>query len=178
MLALYGWTLITGDIALALFKHDTRVLFICTENICRSPLAEGLLQHHLQHSDLRNRVKVSSAGTRTSQPGCRPDQRARKVAADAGINLGRIRAGRVTEQDLVRSDYVIAMDKANMRDLMKLCPPEQQYKISLLLSHLPGHNLDEVPDPYYGSIEGFDRVFQLIDSAVEGLISHIEDSMP
>ena len=129
------------------------------------------MRHHLQLAGKGSGVKVSSAGTMASQPGARPDQRAQKVAAAAGINLGRIRASRVTEQELVLSDYIVAMDKANIRELMKLCPPEHQYKISLLLSHLPGHNLDEVPDPYYGGVEGFKKVFQLIDAAVLSLVS-------
>jgi len=138
-------------------------------------MAEGLLRHHLQHSDLRYRVNVSSAGTRTSQPGCRPDQRAQRAMAVAGVNLGRIKARRITGHDFVRSDYIFAMDNKNMQDLMDICPAEHQYKISLLLSHLSGHALDEVPDPYYGSVEGFEKVFELIDAAVVDLIFHIAD---
>ena len=146
---------------------------VCTENICRSPLAEGVLRHHLQHSDLRGRVKVSSAGTRASQRGCKPDQRTVKVAADAGIKLGRIRARRISVHDLMENDYILAMDRENLRDLLDICPVECKPKISLLLSHLSGQNRDEVPDPYYGSSEGFMHVFQLIDSAAIDLISHI-----
>jgi protein-tyrosine phosphatase len=138
-------------------------------------MAEGLLRHHLQHSDLRSRVKVSSAGTRTSQSGSRPDQRAQRVAALEGVNIGRIRASRVTERDLARSDYILAMDRSNIRDLEEMCPPVHRHKISLLLGFQSGHNLDEVPDPYYGSVEGFDKVFRLIDDAVIVLISHIAE---
>jgi protein-tyrosine phosphatase len=156
-----------------MFQRKIRVLFVCTENICRSPMAEGLMRQHLRHSGLLGRIKVSSAGTRTSQPGARPDKRAQKAAAAAGITLGRIRARRVTELDLERCDYIIAMDKANMRDLMKICPEEHQHKLSLLLSHGPVHNLDEVRDPYYGSYKGFEEVFRLIEEAVVGLIPHI-----
>lgn len=156
-----------------LFQRKIKVLMVCTENICRSPMAEGVLRHHLQHSDLRGRVKVSSAGTRASQRGSKPDQRAVKVAADAGIKLGRIRARRISVHDFLESDYILVMDRENLRDLLDICPTECKPKISLLLSHLSGHNLDEVPDPYYGSFEGFLHVFQLIDGAVIDLISHI-----
>jgi protein-tyrosine phosphatase len=159
-----------------MFQRKIRVLFVCTENICRSPMAEGVMRQHLRHSGLLGRIKVSSAGTRTSQPGARPDKRAQKAAAATGITLGRIRARRVTERDLEGCDYIIAMDKANMRDLMKICPPEHSHKVSLLLSHLPGQDMDEVPDPYYGSYEGFEEVFQLIDRAVGLLIPHIGSS--
>jgi protein-tyrosine phosphatase len=158
-----------------MFQRKTHVLLVCTENICRSPMAEGLLRHHLQRSGLGSQVKVSSAGTRTSQPGSRPDQRAQRVAASEGINISRIRARRVTVRDLVRSDYILAMDSSNIRDLEEICPRAHRHKISLLLSFESGHKLDEVPDPYYGSIEGFDKVFQLIDAAVIELTSHIAD---
>jgi protein-tyrosine phosphatase len=157
------------------FQRKTQLLLVCTENICRSPLAEGLLRHHLKHSGLGGRVKVGSAGTRTSQSGSRPDQRAQRVAARAGINLARIRSRRITEQDFVRSDLIVAMDHANIRDLEKMCPPVYQHKIRLLMSYLPGHHPQEVPDPYYGSVAGFDEVFQLIDAAVIEITSQIAD---
>ena len=162
-----------GDVALALLKRKTRVMFVCTENICRSPLAEGLMRHHLQLAGMARRVKVSSAGTMASQPGARPDQRAQQVAAAAGINLGRIKASRVTEKELIRSDFVIAMDRSHLQELLKICPPGHRHKISLLLTHLQGQALNEVPDPYYGSVEGFDKIFQLIDAAVIDLVSYI-----
>jgi len=149
------------------------VLFVCTENICRSPLAEGLMRHHLHSAGLARGVKVSSAGIFASQPGARPDQRARQLAAAAGIDLGKIRASRLTEKELVHSDIILAMDHANLRDLIKICPPEYRHKISLLLSHDPGQSLEEVPDPYYGSYEGFVQVFRIIESAVVCLIPQI-----
>ena len=160
----------TGDNALALFKRKTRVLFVCTENICRSPMAEGLLRHHLQQAGLGRSVKVSSAGTRASMPGARPDQRAQKVAIAAGIDLGRIRASRVSEKDLIDSDYIFALDRSHLQDLLKACQPEHRHKISLLLAHLPGQDLQDVPDPYYNSHDSFGEVFTLIESAVVCLV--------
>ena len=159
---------------MTLFQRKTRVLLVCTENICRSPMAEGLLRHHLQQSPLRGTVDVSSAGTRCSMPGCRPDQRAQKVAALRGIDLSAMKARRVTERDMQRSDFVFAMDEANMRDLRQMCPVEQHDKISFLLSHQRQQGLIEVPDPYFGSAEGFARVFQIIDDAMGDLILHLQ----
>ncbi len=158
-----------------LFQRKTRILLVCTENICRSPMAEGLLRHHLQQSELGRKVEVSSAGTRSSMPGCRPDQRAQKVAALRGIDLTRMKARRVTERDLQRSDFIFAMDEANMRDLKKLCPADQQYKLSFLLSHHRGQPLIEVPDPYFGSAEGFARVFQIIDDAMGDVVMYVQN---
>ncbi len=159
---------------MALFQRKTHILLVCTENICRSPMAEGLLRHHLQQSGLHGRVEVSSAGTRSSLPGCRPDQRAQKVAAARGIDISGIKARRVTLRDLQRSDFVFAMDETNMRDLRELCPPDQHDKLSFLLSHQGGQFVTEVPDPYFGSAEGFARVFRIIDDAMDGLVSHIQ----
>ncbi len=158
---------------MTLFQRKTRVLLVCTENICRSPMAEGLLRHYLQESEMRNRVEVSSVGTKASLPGCRPDQRAQKVAAARGIDISGIRARRVTARNLQRSDFIFVMDSANMRDLLQLCPVEQQDKISYLLSHHLGQPLLEVPDPYFGSADGFARVFQIIDDAMADLLSYI-----
>ncbi len=158
---------------MTLFQRKIRVLLVCTENICRSPMAEGLLRHYLQESEMRNRVEVSSVGTKASLPGCRPDQRAQKVAASRGIDISGIRARRVTARNLQRSDFIFVMDSANMRDLLQLCPVEQQDKISYLLSHHVGQPLLEVPDPYFGSADGFARVFQIIDDAMADLLSYI-----
>ncbi|MDG1945256.1 MAG: low molecular weight phosphotyrosine protein phosphatase [Halioglobus sp.] len=154
-----------------------RVLLVCTENICRSPIAEGLLRLYLERSELRDTVEVCSAGTKASRPGCRPDLRAQKVVAYAGINLGRMRARRVTARDFLSSDFVFAMDELNVSDLLEVCPPAHQHKISLLLSHHAGEALIEVPDPYYGTSEGFERVFKILDDAMDDLVGYIRNNI-
>lgn len=131
------------------------------------------MRHHLQMAGKGRSVKVSSAGTMASQPGARPDKRVQTVAAAAGIDLGRIRASRVTAKELARSDFVFAMDGANYLELLKICPAEHSHKISLLLSHLPEGGGADVPDPYYGNYEGFREVFQLIQQAVVCLVPNI-----
>ena len=154
-----------------------RVLLVCTENICRSPIAEGLLRLYLERSELGDTVEVCSAGTKASRPGCRPDLRAQKVVAYAGINLGRMRARRVTARDFLSSDFVFAMDEFNVSDLLEVCLPAHQHKISLLLSHHAGEALIEVPDPYYGSTEGFERVFKILDDAMDDLVGYIRNNI-
>ena len=140
-------------------------------------MAEGLLRYYLQQTELRDWVEVNSAGTQASQPGSRPDQRAQKVMALRGITIGRIRARRVTVRDLVRSDFIFAMDESNMRDLWQRSLPEHHDKLSLLLSHHVGQPLLEVPDPYFGSAEAFERVFQILDDAMDDLVSYIESCL-
>jgi protein-tyrosine phosphatase len=156
-------------------RRTLRVLFVCTENICRSPLAESLLKHHLKASSLAAKVKVSSAGTRTSRPGTSPDRRAIRVASLGGVRMERIRSRRISERDFEKSDYIFAMDQSNIQDLDTICPPAQREKVSLLLTLVPELELNEVPDPYYGSFKGFEKVFQLVETAVLRLISRINE---
>ncbi|MFK8050859.1 MAG: low molecular weight protein-tyrosine-phosphatase [Halioglobus sp.] len=156
------------------FKRKIKVLFVCTENLCRSPLAEGLLRHHLKLAGLDNKVKVSSAGTVAGRPGAKPDPRAVKVAALSGVNLGRIRASKISTEKLLSSDLVIALDSSHYEKLTKICPAEHQEKIGLLLDYLP-QSLDsgDVPDPYYDSFDSFKRVFQLIDDAIVAFVEQL-----
>ena len=119
------------------FAPKPRVLMVCTENICRSPMAEGLLRWHLQRAGLARRFTVDSAGTRTSQPGVRPDQRAQRVALAAGVDISRIRARRIAAEDFERCDYRFAMDRKNLRDLEDACPEAFRHKLGLLLADDP-----------------------------------------
>lgn len=161
---------------MAFFRRKIEVLFVCTENICRSPIAEGLLRHHLGAADLNGKVRVSSAGTVVGRPGAKPDPRAIKVAALSGVKLGKIRASKISAAKLASSDFVLALDRSHHRSLIKICAPEHRQKIQLLLDYLPQKSPSEdVPDPYYDSIESFKGVFQLIDEAVQGLTQHLAE---
>lgn len=160
-----------------LFSRKKRVLLVCRENICRSPMAQGLLQRQIAKAGLQGQIEVMSAGTHTTQPGSRPDKRAERAAALGGIDISKLRARRVSKADLMRSDLVLAMDAANLRDLRRLCPSEHHDKLQLLLDLSPNQGLTEVPDPYYGSTEGFETVFQLLrditNEASESILDHI-----
>lgn len=155
--------------------EKTSVLMVCAANICRSSMAEGMLKHRLQELNLQRQIQVDSAGTRASQPGHKPDLRAQKVMAEAGVSLARLKARQVTLKDMVRSDYIVVMDRSNYNDLVKICPPEHQLKIKLLMSFAPGLGVEEVPDPYYGNYKGFEEVFRLIDAAVSGLLRYMDN---
>ena len=146
---------------------------VCTANICRSPMAEGIMRHRLQELGLQRAIRVASAGTRASLPGHKPDARAQKALAEAGVSLSRIKARQITVKDMLRSDYIVAMDTAIYDNLIEMCPPEHRHKVSLLMSYAPELGMEEVPDPYYGSYSGFEKVFQLIDPAVTQLLGHV-----
>jgi len=138
---------------------------VCTENLCRSPVAEGLLRAHLKRLGVKD-VRVDSAGTRAGRPGSRADQRALKVAAAAGVDIRRNRVRRVALADFERNELILAMDRNNLRDLRELCPDNYKHKLRLVLEISSNANeLAEVPDPYYGSLEGFRRVQEILDGA-------------
>lgn len=159
------------------FRARVRVLVVCRANICRSPMVEGLIRSRLQEAGIGKSVLVDSAGTKASQPGHKPDPRACRVMDAAGVSLAGIKARRVKVKDLVRSDFILAMDKANFSALNSMCPPEHQHKIKLLMGFSPALQSTEVPDPYYGNIAGFEEVLRLADIAVGKLVEQLQDEV-
>ena len=149
------------------------ILYVCTENICRSPLAEGLMLKVISDYGLKRHFKIDSAGTHASQVGHKPDIRAVNVAREIGVKL-RGKARRITQGDFEKYDYVVAMDKSNYESLKEICPDELAYRLNLLMDFAPELDLSEVPDPYYGPITGFKYVFELIEQANLGLLAQLQ----
>ena len=148
-----------------------RILFICMGNICRSPLAEGLLVHRLNQRPFGRMVQVESAGTGGWHVGNPPDQRSIDVALRHGIELTS-RARKVDRSDFDSFDLLICMDDDNLRDLVDMgCPDD---KIRTMMSYAPDAGHAHVPDPYYGGTDGFDLMYRLLDSAVLGLLESLE----
>jgi protein-tyrosine phosphatase len=150
-----------------------RVLFVCMGNICRSPTAQGVFAHLVESQGLTSLIQIDSAGTHAYHVGEPPDVRATQAAKKRNIELGSQRARRVTGDDFLDFDYVLAMDRNNYDDLISLCPTEHQSKLYLFLEFATGLGEDEVPDPYYGGITGFERVLYLIELATQGLLAEI-----
>jgi len=149
-----------------------RVLFVCLGNICRSPMAQGAFEALVAEADLTPRITADSAGTGAWHVGNPPDSRARETAAQRGIDIGHQRARQVSADDFAAFDYVMAMDSENLRALRSAAPKAAQGRISLFLDYASTRERD-VPDPYYGGPEGFDRVFDLVHDAGAGLLRHI-----
>lgn len=149
----------------------TSVLFVCLGNICRSPTAEGVFRHRLQQAGLADQVRVDSAGTGAWHVGKVPDERAQDAAATRGYDLSPLRARQVCSHDFEDFDLILAMDQSNLQDLQSLCPVEYQHKIRLLLDYADEAAEREVPDPYYGDGDGFQRVLDLVENASDGLLS-------
>lgn len=136
-----------------------RILMVCLGNICRSPLAEGILK-----SKLNANFEVDSAGTAAYHVGNPPDQRSIAVAQQFGIDISQQRARQFKKDDFNSFDLIFVMDQNNYNDVVELATPAQRRKVHLLRKN------NEVPDPYYGDASAFEAVFHLIDTACETLV--------
>ncbi len=153
---------------------QTKILFVCLGNICRSPMAEGVFSKVVNDANLSEQIKVDSAGTGNWHIGHPPDNRAIKAVALRGIDISGLRARQVSANDMHAFDYIIAMDNQNLADLKQLCIPSHHYKINLFLSYADQYDDSEVPDPYYGGNQGFETALSMIENASEGLLKKIK----
>ena len=142
-------------------------------NICRSPTAHGVFRSLVQQHGLQSRVLIDSAGTHAYHVGSPPDRRSQETAARRGVDLSDLVARRVDETDFDSFDYVIAMDQENFMSLSRKCPDEHVDKIYMFMDFAPDMRTQEVPDPYYGGASGFERVYDLVHAASEGLLDDI-----
>ena len=151
-----------------------KILFVCLGNICRSPTAHGVFESMLESEGLSGSVFVDSAGTGAWHTEHLPDRRAQEAAVSRGFDLSHIRARQVKVEDFESFDYILAMDKTNLQDLLALSPEAYKEKIKLFLSFGQDSKTVEVPDPYYGGVKGFSIVLDLVESACLGLLDEIK----
>ncbi|MEM9456590.1 MAG: low molecular weight protein-tyrosine-phosphatase [Myxococcota bacterium] len=152
----------------------TSVCFVCLGNICRSPTAEGVFRHLVAEGGHEGTFEIDSAGTAAYHAGEPPDRRSTATAQRRGVALtGSARQFRGS--DFYRFDYVLAMDRSNRDALQRLAPDDAaREKLALLRDYDPDAPPDaEVPDPYYGGPEGFDRVFDICMAACRGLLAEL-----
>ncbi|MFC4350108.1 low molecular weight protein-tyrosine-phosphatase [Fodinicurvata halophila] len=155
-----------------------RVLFVCTGNICRSPTAEGVLKQKLQARTIGH-VQVDSAGTHGYHVGEAPDPRARDKAARRGYDLTDQSARRISRDDFERFDWIVAMDSGHLRQLERLCPPQYQDRLHLFRDFIGGeHAGQDIPDPYYGALNGFEEVLDLVELGCDAMLERLEISSP
>lgn len=146
------------------------VLVLCLGNICRSPIAEGLLRYHAIQANLD--IEVDSAGTSAYHAGEAPDSRSIHVMKQYGHNIQSQRSRQLRQADFEHFDLIFAMDKSNLKNAQKLAQSmEQKRKVVLFLSHER-----EVPDPYYGGPNGFENVYQMIDLAAKTWVKNWKES--
>ena len=149
------------------------VLFVCMGNICRSPTAEAVFRQYVECGGFAGRITVDSAGTHAYHIGSPPDSRTLRAAQQRGFDMKNLRGRQVEAADFSRFDYVLAMDTANLAILDKLAPKESPTRARLFLDYAHHHVEREVPDPYCGGEEGFERVLDMVEDAAAGLLQHI-----
>jgi protein-tyrosine phosphatase len=139
-----------------------KILMVCLGNICRSPLAEGILQSKLP----ANKFTVDSAGTGNWHLGDGPDHRSVATAKGRGLDISRQKARQIKTSDFFTFDHIYVMDSSNLRDVTALAPDaEGKAKVKLMMDEIfPGQKID-VPDPYWSGPEGFEKVYDMLDEA-------------
>jgi len=153
-------------------KKKLSILMVCLGNICRSPLAEGIMKQKLHAAGILG--KVDSAGTGNWHIGSSPHPDSQKVAKLNGINISDQRARQLQPTDFIHYDLIVFMDRENKKDGKKIAGIYwQENKARLLLDSIPNSNLQDVPDPYFGGWDGYPKVYQLIEEACEGLVEEL-----
>ena len=158
-------------------EPDAAVLFVCLGNICRSPTAEGVFRAAVTRAGLAQRIRADSAGLGDWHVGSPPDRRAIQAARRRGYDLTSLRGRQVEVADFRRFGWILAMDETNMRALSDMQPPDFGGHLGLLLDFAPELGLREVPDPYYGGPDGFDRVLDLIEASTAGLLARLQATL-
>lgn len=149
------------------------VLFVCLGNICRSPTAHGVFRHMVAGHGLASVVTVDSAGTSNYHPNSPPDARSQAHAAKRGYDLSDLRARQIQDTDFESFDMILVMDWDNMTQVKQACPPEHQHKLRRFSEFCLQFYSPVVPDPYFGGVEGFEQVLDLVEDASEGLLRHV-----
>lgn len=142
-------------------------------NICRSPTAQAVFEDLVAKNGLSDDIYADSAGTHAYHIGEQPDTRSQATARKRRIDMSSQRARRVEQDDFDTFDYILAMDEANYLDLEAIASLKQQERLHLFMNFAAYRDETEVPDPYYGGTHGFERVFDMVQDASEGLLAEI-----
>jgi len=143
-------------------------------NICRSPTAHGLFLSLIRKQQMEEIIEVNSAGTHSWNIGSSPDLSAQKTAQKYGVDLSDLRASRVVKEDYDYYDYILAMDKSNLANMLAECGEYNRHKLKLLLEYADDTEITEVPDPYGEGMDGFEIVYGLIEQGCQGLLSTLK----
>jgi len=152
-----------------------QILFVCLGNICRSPSTEAVFNAMIEKYGLQSEIQCDSAGTAAYHAGDQADYRMKQVAQKRGYHLTSISRQVDPTLDFDRFDYIIGMDRQNVRDLNAIARTESdRKKISLMTDYCSGKKYDSVPDPYFGGAAGFELVLDILEDACDGLIRKLQ----
>jgi protein-tyrosine phosphatase len=151
-----------------------KILMVCLGNICRSPLADGLLRRKVSENKLK--IEVDSAGTSAYHVGDAPDHRMTETAKNRGTDISFLRARQFESEDFQAFDLIYVMDHSNLKNVLALAQNEtEKKKVKLILNEISTADA-EVPDPYFGGQFGFEQVYELLDEATEIIIDKIKNN--
>ena len=150
-----------------------RVLFVCTGNICRSPTAAAVFRARATERGLGTAFQAESAGTTGYHVGEPPDARAQRHASHRGYDMSDQRSRRLEAADFDRFDLILGMDRSHLQRLQEMAPPDAMERVALFLDFAPNAGTRDIPDPYYGGGGAFERVLDLIETGVDGLLDHL-----
>lgn len=159
-----------------------RILFVCYENICRSPMAEGIFYSYVERYGFGHLFSVESAGTRSYQQGSSPDPRSAAATARVGVDISSICARGIDELDLFDYDWIFVMDCENYEDVSRLTGFCEKPRVRLVMSFVPGRADEEIQDPYYGTYREFEQVrddlFLASDHILRNLVAFCDEGSP
>jgi len=156
--------------------RGTSVLFVCMGNICRSPTAEGVFRATVAREWPQARLALDSAGTHDYHVGRPPDADAIAAAALRGYDISMLRARQVSTSDFTTYDFILAMDRRNLKALQAIGRSSQARHLGLFMDFSDGHRGFDVPDPYGGTPADFDRVLDMVEDASRGLLEHLRSA--
>ena len=151
-----------------------KILMVCLGNICRSPLADGLLRQKVSENKLK--IEVDSAGTSAYHAGDAPDHRMTETAKNRGTDISFLRARQFESKDFQAFDLIYVMDESNLKNVLALAQNEREKnKVKLILNEISNSDA-EVPDPYFGGQSGFEQVYDLLDEATDKIIEKMNNN--
>ena len=152
------------------------ILFVCLGNICRSPLGEGIFRHLARERGVEHRFPADSAGTGAWHAGSPPDPRSVEIARRHQIDISAQRARQLTREDFDGFALILAMDRANLAEIRRSAPSDATAEIALF-SEYTGLGTRDVPDPYYGGEDGFAKVYSMLFSGCNSLVTRLGDQV-
>ena len=159
-------------------RKPLSVLFVCLGNICRSPTAHGVFEKMVADVGLEQQITVDSCGTGDWHIGHAPDKRSAAKAKDFGYPLNHLRARQIHANDFAIYDYILTMDKQNLQNVRAMCPSHYPGVLDLFLLYADKTTpIIEVPDPYYGGVDGFEQVIHLVEQASQQLLQQLQQQL-